>query len=342
MRVRLREARTSTGRAVRASSFHGHRDGLRVAVDSHRLSSADYPLTFDFDVSPAYSTATEVYGPSYGDEETPDVAWNGSHYLVVWTEWSTGFSGDVFGTRVTPDGEVLDPDGIPICLDEDDQEYQVVESNGDEFLVAWQDWTDDPVIAGRRVSASGVVLDEAPILISAGSNDAWSPAITSDGTNFLVVWDDYRVGDDVYGARVAPDGTVLDAQGIPISTGSESKWAPKASWSGNHYLVAWQARAGSADWNVTAARMSADGQVLDPAGIAISTAADDQREPAVASNGETFLVAWQDERFETRRIRSSALGSATTGPSSTPRVSRSRTGRTTRAPKSRPTGPITS
>ena len=96
----------------------------------------------------------------------PKVAWNGTQYLVIWNEWSTGTSGDVFGTRVTTEGGVLDRDGIPIWLDAGDQEYPVVGSNGDEFLVAWEDWTDDPRIAGRRVSASGVVLDQTPIAIS--------------------------------------------------------------------------------------------------------------------------------------------------------------------------------
>ena len=122
--------------------------------------------------------------------------------------------------------------------------------------------------------------------------------MTSDGTSFLVVWEDYRGGGEaVSGARVAADGTVLDGQGIPISTASEEKWTPKAAWNGSGYLVAWQARVGSADWNIRGARLTAGGQVLDPEGIAVSTAGGDQLEPAVASNGETFLVASEDERF---------------------------------------------
>ena len=38
-------------------------------------------------MSPAYPTATEVYGPSYGDEESPKVAWDGTQYFVIWNEW---------------------------------------------------------------------------------------------------------------------------------------------------------------------------------------------------------------------------------------------------------------
>ena len=40
--------------------------------------------------------------------------------------------------------------------------------------------------------------------------------------------------------------------------------------------------------------MSPAGAVLDPDGIPISTAADDQTQPAVAFDGTNYLVAWQD------------------------------------------------
>ena len=44
------------------------------------------------------------------------------------------------------------------------------------------------------------------------------------------------------------------------------------------------------------ARVSQAGAVLDPAGIAISTAANDQIAPSVAFDGTNYLVAWQDGR----------------------------------------------
>ncbi len=70
------------------------------------------------------------------------------------------------------------------------------------------------------------------------------------------------------------------------------------------WLVVWQdglqtgdetARGGRAQ-DIYAARVSADGKVLDPKGIAICTAADFQGRPSVASDGKDFLVVWQDLR----------------------------------------------
>ena len=43
-------------------------------------------------------------------------------------------------------------------------------------------------------------------------------------------------------------------------------------------------------------RIGADGTVLDPLGIPISTAGGDQRDPRVVANGSQFLVVWDDSR----------------------------------------------
>jgi hypothetical protein len=123
-----------------------------------------------------------------------------------------------------------------------------------------------------------------------------------DGTNFLVVWQDRATPtgiDDIYGARVSGAGGVLDPAGIRISTAANAQSAPAVAWNGTNFLVVWSDKRSSPADDIYGARVSAAGGVLDAAGIPISTAANSQTSPAVASWGDSFLVVWQDQRSGT-------------------------------------------
>ncbi len=75
-----------------------------------------------------------------------------------------------------------------------------------------------------RVSASGEVLDPAGFVISARTTNETAPAVAFDGTNYLVVWQDHRIGSgNIFAARVAPSGTVLDPNGFSLDTDVEQQ-----------------------------------------------------------------------------------------------------------------------
>ena len=115
--------------------------------------------------------------------------------------------------------------------------------NGTDFLVVWQD---SPL--GRHVDIYGDpgerrrqrARPRGHPHLHRGRRPA-APAVAWNGTDFLVVWEDYRVGfTDIYGARVSGAGTVLDPAGIPISTAAERPVA-RRRWPGTarDFLVVW-------------------------------------------------------------------------------------------------------
>jgi phosphoribosylformylglycinamidine (FGAM) synthase PurS component len=233
------------------------------------------------------------------DQNCPDVAFDGANFLVVWEDYRGGDCQDIYGARVTPQGAVLDLGGFAISKATDDQYSAAVGFDGENFLVAWEDyrsggWED---IYGARVTPQGTVLDPSGIAISQAASDQCYPAVSFDSSDFLVAWEDYRNGSgDIYGARVTPEGTVLDPSGIAISTASDGQYCPALDFAGANFLVAWEDYRGGSNFDIYGARVTPQGAVLDPSGLVISQAANDQYSVDVGVDSANFFVVWEDDR----------------------------------------------
>ncbi len=180
-----------------------------------------------------------------------------------------------------------------------DQAFPAVAFDGTNYLVVWEDGRTGtyPDIYGARVSKAGLAVDPDGFAISMAWHTQARPSLAFDGTNYLVVWHDFRSNSyySVYFARVSPAGVVLDSDGIRVSTTASQQMWPAVAFDGTNYLVAWQdLRSGNFD--IYGTRVSKSGAVLDPSGIAISTATARQAHPAVAFDGVHYLVVWDDQR----------------------------------------------
>jgi phosphoribosylformylglycinamidine (FGAM) synthase PurS component len=256
--------------------------GGRVSVDGSVLDTAGI----------AISTVAESQG-------FPDVAFDGTNYLVAWQDGRCGSSWDIYGARVGVDGSVADSAGIAISDAVNHQSSPRVAFCGSNYLVVWEDQRSGALdVYVARVSVKGELLDSEGVVISSAVSDQCVPALACDGVNCLAVWQDRRSGAwDIIGARVSPDGTVLDPGGIDIVVAANRQWYPAVAFDGTNYLVVWQDdRSGS--WDIYGARVSVDGSVLDPEGILISAATNRQMFPAVAFGGTNYLVVWQDVRSD--------------------------------------------
>ena len=240
-------------------------------------------------------------GTAANGQYSPAVAYHGSNYLVAWRDARSGALGDVYGTRLSQAGVVLDPTGIPISTAPNGQWDPDVAFDGVNAFVVWGDarsGTGD--IYGARVSQAGAVLDPQGIAISAAPSVQWSPEVAFDGTNYFAAWQDQRAGIelyDIYGARFTPSGSVLDGAGIPISTAPGWQETPSVAFGGTTYVVSWQdERAGAGDSDIYGARVTEGGTLLDATGITVSIVANQQEAPSVAFDGTNYLVTWYDDR----------------------------------------------
>ncbi|MBN2465948.1 hypothetical protein JXD38_10050, partial [candidate division WOR-3 bacterium] len=240
-------------------------------------------------------------GTALRDQSRPAVAFDGTSFLVVWEDTRCGAgSYDIFGVRVTPQGELLDPQNLAITTEDGAQTCPAVAFDGTNFVVVWQDQRNgDDDIYGARVTPSGTVLDPEGFAVSTAANDQAHPRIAHGNGQLLVVWEDYRYcphRSDVFVARVTPGGAVLDPDGIAVSTEIESQLLPAAGFDGANFLVVWQDWRCHFDDDIYGARVTPGGAVLDPDGFAVCTTGHRSRSPEVAFDGANSLVVWQDRR----------------------------------------------
>jgi hypothetical protein len=247
--------------------------GMRVSLDGTVLDPGGIPV----------STAGNR-------QRYPAVAFNGTNYFVIWWDMRNDDE-DIYGTRVSQDGTVLDPSGIAVFIDAWCQTPPTVTANSTYYLVVW-DWQQYE-IRGTRVAGDGTVLDPSGFLIAVNDSSRSFPAASSDGTNFFVVWTDNRniMSYDIFGTRVSQKGIVLDPEGIPISTIATFNYQPAVAFDGTNYLVVWDCNS-----DIHGIRVDQDGTVLDPSDIVIAAAPSEQRSPVVAFDGVHYQVIWQDFR----------------------------------------------
>jgi hypothetical protein len=142
--------------------------------------------------------------------------------------------------------------------------------------------------------------------VSIAANEQQNPKSTSDGSGgVIVVWQDRRSGFvDIYAQRIDASGVALWAtNGVPVSTAGDDQINPTIVSDGNGgAIIAWQSfQSGTSD-DIYAQRINSSGIAQWTAnGVAISTVANDQRNPIITfgSSIGVAIVVWEDFRSGT-------------------------------------------
>lgn len=262
-------------------------DSARILV--HRLDDNGAPL----DAEPIEIAAGPLPGIGTPTLGAPAVAWNGTLFLVT---WSDGVK--IYGRRVQPDGVLIDATPLEIM---DGREPDVAAVGG-VFLVVGLDFLQDnphwQATHSMRVDGvTGANLDATPNALGGFAIFARHPHVVNWGDRWLATWQ-RNISHDSPGAGttaafVDADGTTPGLIDLPIG------WRPDVAVGGGVALfVAVTGTIASATTDLEGALMGADGSLLGPAFL-ISNAPDKQLLPTVSWSGSEFLVAWEDKQHST-------------------------------------------
>lgn len=252
-------------------------------------------------IGPEFALDVPVSGGiSPNDAFMRAISINGDVALIVWEEGNFDGEKDIIGARVSKSGQLLDPIGFPISLAAGNQYYPAVASDGENFLVVWEDYGPEHnfQVFGARVMASGAVLDPQGLPISR-ENEGGIPKVVSNGRNYFVVW---QLFPGLAGRRLAQNGSLLEKEPV-LLTSKNTAFPFDVATNGEDYLAVWEQRPDNdpnGPGDIFATRVTGDATVLDPTGIPICVAPNRQTSPSAASVNGDYLVAWDDNRLATR------------------------------------------
>lgn len=174
-------------------------------------------------------------------------------------------------------------------------------SNATQSLVAWRERAAVPAphwVYAARVDAEGNVRDPRSLLLGTASCDGTTPSVATNGDSFLVTWVDDA---GVLAARIGADGSAgASARVQHFREAPCSEVFSKVLSNGTDYLVVWRRKGTETRDLVLAARVAADGSLLDTVPIDLGTVAGTVEG---ASNGTDYLLAWDG-----RMVRVAANG----------------------------------
>jgi PKD repeat protein len=260
-----------------------------------------------------YETASDIYGmrldgdgnlldavpfvitQAQANQENPKVAWNGTHWLVVFESYSITAGGyyqkALAAVRVAPNGQVVDAAPIPLYNLSPAGGAWAVASDGTDWVVVSETSDSNSSLKALRITAAGVVAQPPKLLMPSTFYLRFHLRLAYAGGVYLFAWTEHD--STTLALRFDSALNVLDASPIPLLAGYQVE--SLASNDSQFYIV-WHKTQPDYTVAVTGSRVGTDGQMLEPDGVNISGSSQPQygTTTSVAWEGTNWRVTWGD------------------------------------------------
>jgi len=225
-----------------------------------------------------------------GDQTRPRVSWNGSSWLVVFSNQvdpgSGYFAAQVAGVRVDASGQVLDAAPIGLMVDSTGVAFAAT-SDGSNWAVLYTGFSaGNSGLRVRRVSGAGVVLDPIPVEVRPETFTLSTDLQVGFANGaYLFAWNEGAL----LGRRFTSSLTPIDANPRTIvAEGGELRSSP------SQWLVVRSAQTPIFTSRIEAQRLDANLNLLDANPIALSDtlAGYYPVDPRVVHDGTRWVVGW--------------------------------------------------
>lgn len=281
-------------------AWNDYRNSASTGTDIYGCRVARTGIRTGLDILMSCSSSSLTTGAA-GDQTCPKVAQCSTQWMVAWQDARNGVSNlDIYATRISSSGSVLEKGGIGVCKATGSQEIPSIGYSGSNMLVAWRN-DSDKLIRGARVTTVGAVSDISGVAISTGIAGSMGTACAGKDGKFLVGWNSLSITDaNTLVALIPGTGTVQSSAGTTASMALASQEDYSIADNGTEYAVVWSQMVGGS-YHIYGARYSRAGTLLTPTAINITGAYyGNQIQPSIAWSGSQYLLVWSgDDSFQT-------------------------------------------
>ena len=213
------------------------------------------------------------------------------NFVVVWEDLRDGQS-HIYGQIFDPSGA---PIGANIRLDENTgpgyQYNPSVSTNGNQFIIAWEDSRDDRSIYTRRFAMDGTpATDEAEVNDLNGTRSQRYPSVDMNiNGNGVIVWEDLREPQGIYFEMINSDG---DTTGRNKCVGTTYGYTDVFVKNSGNFIITY-----SNNQNIYFRMYTSTGDTIGPAKIASDTIYGPRGNPTIdADSANNFVISWYDYR----------------------------------------------
>ncbi|UCD05867.1 MAG: hypothetical protein JSV98_01125 [candidate division WOR-3 bacterium] len=221
-----------------------------------------------------------------GVEREPDITFDGSNYIVVWSEGDFGGMHKVRAGRVTTQGAVLDS-GILFGKDSYLEYHPSVSFGGGHCLAVWYAYDAPYGVFGRFLDELVQPIGDAFDIAVSQTNHSYNPDIAYADGRFLIVWNEQTAyaGDEIYGQIVDTSGALINDR-IPIAVGPGYQSMQRVSGD-NAFLTVW-----NQNGNIYGQWISLEGQLIGENFQISDPLSGDRLSPDIAIGAQNCMAVW--------------------------------------------------
>lgn len=267
-----------------------------------------FPLKAQWSTNPSINNPISV---ATNDQLTPKIiSDNAGGAIMVWNDYRNATTSYIYAQRINSTGVVQwNVDGEMLGKSVSYNKRPAITADGfGGAIISWVDSSGTGItLYMQRLNSLGV-QQWAPggiVIAAINSNYMSSPELLSDGSGgATVTWADDRTNTNliskIYVQHVNSAGnTLYNTNGLAISSNSSVQFSPKLISDGaSGAIITYSDFRNGFDVDVYAQRINSSGVIQWPLdGIAISTAANNQSDPKLISDGSGgAIIIWQDLR----------------------------------------------